>query len=71
MAILEEKDFGSIGCYKAKVNPGKLKSGAWGYDTACFLVQGGYLMLSVTSDNPKDISIEVVKGFLEKAASRR
>jgi hypothetical protein len=27
MALLEEKDFGSIGCYKAKVNLGKLKSG--------------------------------------------
>jgi hypothetical protein len=46
-------------------------SGGWGYDTICFLVQGGYLDITVGSDNPKDISLEVVKGFLEKAASRR
>jgi hypothetical protein len=69
---LEEKDFGSIGCYSARASLGQSasKSGAWRYDTACFLVQGGYLMLSVTSDNPKDISLEVVKGFLEKAARK-
>jgi hypothetical protein len=73
MVLLEEKDFGSIGCYSAKVSLGPLasKSGAWGYDTACFLVQGGYLVLDVTSEDPKDISLDVVKGLLEKAASRR
>jgi hypothetical protein len=73
MVLLEEKDFGSVGCYSAKLSLGQFasKSGAWGYDTTCFLVQGGFLLLSVSSDNPKDISLEVVKGFLEKAASRR
>jgi hypothetical protein len=73
VVLLEEKDFGSIGCYSAKVSLGQFasKSGAWGYGTTCFLVQGGYLQIDVSSDNPKDISLEVVKGFLEKAASRR
>jgi hypothetical protein len=73
MVLLEGKDFGSIGCYSAKVSLGQFasKSGAWGYDTTCFLVQGGFLALDVTSEDPKDISLEVVKGFLEKAASRR
>jgi hypothetical protein len=73
MVPLEEKDFGSIGCYSAKVSLGQFasKSGTWGYDTTCFLVQGGFLALDVTSEDPEDISLEVVKGFLEKAAARR
>jgi len=68
--VLEAKDFGSIGCYMGKFKLGST-SGGWGYDTICFLVQGGYLDITVGSDNPKDIGLEVVKGFLEKAAARR
>jgi hypothetical protein len=74
MIPLEDKDFGSVGCYSVKVNLGKFggsKPGAWGYDTTCFLVEGGYLKLDITSEDPKDISLEVVKRFLETAAARR
>jgi len=68
---LDEKDFGSVGCYSGKVNLGKLAPGTWGYDTTCFLVEGGYLVLDVTSQDEKDLTLETVKQFLEKAAARR
>ena len=39
--------------------------------TSCFLVEGGYLNLSVAGENAKQVGFERVKALLEKAAARR
>ena len=67
------KDFGKVGCLSMKMTKG--------FDgkplakplltTSCFLVEGGYLNLSVTSENPKQVGFDVVKPLLEKAAAKR
>lgn len=66
----ESKDFGSVGCGSQTFTglPGT-KSAL--HSTTCFSVQGGYLSLLLASQDPKQVSFEVVKGFLEKAAARR
>jgi hypothetical protein len=67
------KDFGNVGCLSMK-----MKKGFDGkplpkplLTTSCFLVEGGYLNLSVSSENPKQGSFDVVKALLEKAAAKR
>lgn len=67
------KDFGKVGCLRMKI-----QSGFDGkplprplLSTSCFMVDGGYLNLSVASENSKQIRFELVKTLLEKAASRR
>ena len=67
------KDFGNIGCLHMKMTRG--------FDgkplakqlltTSCFLVEGGYLNLSVSGENPKQVGFDRVKPLLEKAAARR
>jgi hypothetical protein len=67
------RDFGKVGCLRMKMSKG--------FDgqplakplltTSCFLVEGGYLNMSVSGENPKRASFEVVKTLLEKAAARR
>ncbi len=67
------KDFGKVGCLSMKMTKG--------FDgkplakplltTSCFLVQGGYLNMSAAGENPKQVTFDVVKGLLEKAAARR
>ena len=67
------KDFGRVGCLSMKMTKG--------FDgkplarplltTSCFLVEGGYLNLSVSGENPKQLSFELVKSLLEKAAVKR
>ena len=37
----------------------------------CFLDKGGYLGLALSSEDPKQLSYEAVRGFLEKASARR
>jgi hypothetical protein len=39
--------------------------------TSCFLVEGGYLNMSVSGENAKQVRFDVVKALLEKAAARR
>jgi hypothetical protein len=41
------------------------------YSTTCFLIEGGYLNLALAGDDPKQVSFDVVKPLLEKAAARR
>jgi hypothetical protein len=67
------KDFGKVGCLSMKMTKG--------FDgkplvkplltASCFLVEGGYLNMSVAGENPKQVGFDVVKGLLEKAAARR
>ena len=67
------KDFGRVGCLSMKMTKG--------FDgkalarplltTSCFLVDGGYLNMSVASENPKQVSFDRVKPLLEKAAAKR
>ncbi len=67
------KDFGKVGCLRmkmAKAFDGKplLKPLL---TTSCFVVDGGYLNMSVASEKPKQVGFDLVKGLLEKAAARR
>jgi hypothetical protein len=67
------KDFGRVGCLTMKMTKG------FGgkplarplLTTSCFLVEGGYLNLSVASENPKQVRFDLVKELLEKAAAQR
>ena len=67
------KDFGKIGCLSMKMTKGfDGKPLAKPLFTAsCFLVESGYLNMSVAGENPKQERFDVVKGLLEKAAARR
>ena len=67
------KDFGNIGCLRMKMTKafdGKPLAKPL-LTTSCFLVEGGYLNISVAGDNPKQVRFDLVKGLLEKAAARR
>jgi hypothetical protein len=41
------------------------------FTTSCFLVEGGYLNMSVSSANSRQVGFERVKALLEKAATKR
>jgi hypothetical protein len=67
------RDFGRVGCLSIKMTKG--------FDgkplarplltTSCFLVDGGYLNMSVASENSKQVGFDRVKPLLEKAAAKR
>jgi hypothetical protein len=67
------KDYGKVGCLSIKMTKG--------FDgkplakplltSSCFLVEGGYLNMSVAGENPKQVGFDVIKVLLEKAAARR
>jgi hypothetical protein len=67
------KDYGKIGCLSMKMTKG--------FDgkplakplltVSCFLVEGGYLNMSVAGENSKQVGFDVIKALLEKAATRR
>jgi hypothetical protein len=67
------RDFGKVGCLSMKMTKGfDGKPLAKPLFTAsCFLVEGGYLNMSVSSENPKQISFDLIKSLLEKAAAMR
>jgi hypothetical protein len=67
------RDFGKIACLGMKMTKGfDGKPLAKPLFTAsCFLVESGYLNMSVAGENPKQVRFDVVKGLLEKAAARR
>jgi hypothetical protein len=71
LTIEDTKDFGSVGCYTMKVAPGVLGIPKPLHGTACFQLSGGYLILTLGSEDPDQVSYDVVKRFLEKAAARR
>jgi hypothetical protein len=67
------RDFGRVGCLSMKMTKG--------FDgkpllkplltTSCFLVDGGYLNMSVASENSKQVGFDRVKALLEKTAAKR
>jgi hypothetical protein len=67
------KDYGKVGCQSMKMTKG--------FDgkplakplltSSCFLVEGGYLNMSIAGENPKPVGFDVIKALLEKAAARR
>jgi hypothetical protein len=67
------KDFGNIGCIRMKMTKGfdgkPLAKRL--FTTSCFLVEGGYLNLTVASENSKQADFDLVKPLLEKVAARR
>jgi hypothetical protein len=67
------KDYGKVGCLGMKMTKGfDGKSLARPLlTTSCFLVEGGYLNMSVAGKNAKQGGFDAVKGLLEKAAARR
>lgn len=67
------RDFGNVGCMSMKMTrgfDGKALAKRL-FTTSCFLVEGGYLNLSVSGENPKQVGFDRVKPLLEKAAARR
>jgi hypothetical protein len=73
MTIDEPKDFGDVGCYTGKVTAPVTEPGFGKpvHTTTCFMVRGGYLLLTLGSEDPSHVSFDAVKRFLEKAAARR
>jgi hypothetical protein len=66
------KDFGSVGCIKMTLQLSKEGPRAKAVvSTSCFLVEGGYLNLTMGREDGQDVSFESVKQWLEKAAARR
>lgn len=69
----ETKDFGNVGCVRLKFTK-DLAGRALpkpNFVTTCFLIGGGYLALTLPSADPKQVSMEAVRGLLERAAARR
>lgn len=67
------RDFGNVGCMSMKMTrgfDGKPLAKRL-FTTSCFMVEGGYLNLTIAGDNAKQIEFEKVKPLLEKAAARR
>ncbi len=67
------KDFGKVGCLSMKMTKG--------FDgkpltkplliASCFLLEGGYLNMSVSSENPRQVNFDLIRPLLEKAAAKR
>lgn len=67
------RDFGSVGCMSMKMTrgfDGKPLARRL-FTTSCFLVEGGYLNLTVAGDDAKQVGFGTVKMLLEKAAMQR
>ncbi|MBZ5649301.1 MAG: hypothetical protein LAO18_02320 [Acidobacteriia bacterium] len=67
------KDFGKVGCLSMKMTKGfdGKPLGKPLLTTSCFLVDGGYLNLSVASESSRQVRFDLVRGLLEKAAAKR
>ena len=67
------KDYGKVGCLSMKMMKGfdGKPLGKPLLTTSCFLVEGGYLNMSVAGENPKQVGFDVIKALLDKAAARR
>jgi hypothetical protein len=67
------RDFGDVGCMSLKMTKGfdgkRLAKPL--FTASCFLVEGGYLNMSVAGENRKQIGFDVLRSLLEKAAARR
>lgn len=75
-AKFETRDYGKIGCLKLELSAPLLagqppKGQKPVQAVSCFLVGGGYLNLSLGSDDTLQITFDRVKRLLEKAAARR
>jgi hypothetical protein len=67
------RDYGRVGCLNMKMTKGfdRKPLAKPLLTTSCFLVEGGYLNVSVAGGNPKQVGFDVIKMLLEKAAERR
>ena len=62
------KNFGSVACFTDHIDIGETRLPT----TACFQASGGYLSLSLRSEDPKaSPGFEAVKQLLERAVARR
>jgi hypothetical protein len=70
---IQTKEYGRIGCGMVQITSrlGSAQPVKTRYSTACFLVDGGYLALSIGGEDPKRLSFDVIKQLTEKAAARR
>ncbi|HUL75331.1 MAG TPA: hypothetical protein VLT86_19620 [Vicinamibacterales bacterium] len=73
MTRAEARDYGDVGCLHSTMTEGPDRKPLPKpiHATSCFLVTGGYLHLTLTSDDAGLASDEHVKGLLAKAAARR
>lgn len=67
------QDFGRVGCLRMKMTKGfDGKALAKPLLTSsCFLVEGGYLNMSVSGENAKQAGFDLIKPLLERAAAKR
>ena len=75
-AKFETKNYGKVGCLKSELSPAALGQDAPtgqkpAYGVGCFMVEGGYLNLTLSSDDALQISFDTVKQLLEKVAAHR
>jgi hypothetical protein len=73
MSLQETKDFGDAGCYSTITkSPGAAVGDAPPVNsTVCFLVNGGYLNLTVASPDKSKTTLDGVRSLLQKTAARR
>jgi hypothetical protein len=67
------RDFGNVGCMSMRMTrgfDGKPLAKRL-FTTSCFLVEGGYLNLTVAGDSVQQVGFEKIKPLLERAAARR
>lgn len=69
----EAKDYGDVGCARITTTTGfdKKPLAKPIYSTSCFQVTGGYLILTIVSDDPTIATDEHVKALLANSAARR
>lgn len=69
----ETKDYGDVGCVRFTIinDFDKKPLPKPVHTTSCFQVTGGYLILTIASDDPTIATDDHVKGLLAKAAARR
>jgi hypothetical protein len=63
---VDTKDYGSIGCFRTKVNIGQPA-----FSTACSFAKARYLALSLQSVDEAQVGFDATKSLLEKAAALR
>ena len=68
MSKADVTDYGEVGCVHSTLTLGSDKPV---HSTGCFQVAGGYLHLTLTSEDPSLVSNDHVKGLLQKALARR
>src|SRR5262245_2023810 len=63
LQLIDAKDFGNVGCFSSKAT---VKPQPPVFSTACFVVNGGYLVLTLTDADAERVRYDLVKPLVEK-----